>query len=386
MASTARTAAEKVEHFDSPEVLKRKIKELAQLCRASKHMIAFTGAGISTAAGVPDFRSGMNTVLETGPGKWERQANRSVKVGPKKKVDTAKAFPTYTHMALKTLLNGETGACVGGDGKPIKHGVKMQQLISQNTDGLHRRSGVASSQLCELHGNSNLEKCNATGGCGRQYLRDFRCRNPKNGVKVHVTGRLCDDPACRGKLRDTIINFGENLPEYELDCAEYHSKRADLCIALGSSLTVTPAADFPKDVALNKKRNGKLVIINLQSTPLDGVAHMRVNGKCDDVMRMLMQELNIEVPKWRLERKVAVTCETGIDKTWPTSSGNGKKERTVTVSGLNPDDGTPYHLFQSVDLVEKKNGKVCNGSTAPPFTVKVWEESVSKTMLNLKFM
>lgn len=311
MASTARTAAEKVEHFDSPEVLAKKVKELAQIVRDSKHMIAFTGAGISTAAGVPDFRSGMNTCLETGPGKWEKDAHAKehglkstqevVQKKVKKSVMPIKAHPTFTHMALRTLLNGDgSKACIGADGKPVKHDIKMKQIISQNTDGLHRRSGVTCTQLCELHGNSNLEKCDAKGGCWAQYLRDFRCRNPKIGVKTHITGRVCDNPNCGGKLRDTIINFGENLPESQLDQAEFHSKRADLCIALGSSLTVTPAADFPESVGKKGKidggKSGKLIIINLQSTPLDRHAYMRLNGKCDDVMRMLMEELKIPVP------------------------------------------------------------------------------------------
>ena len=124
----------------------------------------------------------------------------------------------------------------------------MKAVISQNTDGLHRRSGIAKSRkkidcltaerdssthahdldLFELHGNSNLEKCSK---CRREYLRDFRTRSA--GVKVHdhktgldplpnptlhslmklLKGRLCDDPKCRGTLRDSIVNFGENLPD-----------------------------------------------------------------------------------------------------------------------------------------------------------------------------
>ena len=77
MADTAiKTEEEKKEYFDSPEVLDQKIEMLAEMVIMSQHMVAFTGAGISTAAGVPDYRSGYNTVLKTGPGCWETAANK----------------------------------------------------------------------------------------------------------------------------------------------------------------------------------------------------------------------------------------------------------------------------------------------------------------------
>ena len=107
---------------------------------------------------------------------------------------TLVAIPTRTHMALVDLVR---------EGM-IKH------VISQNCDGLHRRSGIHPSTLSELHGNSNIERCRA---CQKEYLRDYRVRTAEH-VHEHSTGRQCE--ACGGDLEDTIVNFGENLPEHTL--------------------------------------------------------------------------------------------------------------------------------------------------------------------------
>lgn len=105
-------------------------------------------------------------------------------------------------------------------------------------------------------------------------MRDFRCRTAEK-VHDHKTGRKC---VCGGDLFDSIINFGENLPEKDLDDGFEHSKKADLCLVLGSSLRVTPAADMPQLVGKNKK---DLVIVNLQATPLDHLSNLRIFSFCD---------------------------------------------------------------------------------------------------------
>ena len=139
--------------------------------------------------------------------------------------------------------------------------------------------------------------------CKRRYMRDFRTRNSQR-VHNHETGRTCDNPACGGKLYDSIINFGENLPERELTQGFANSRKADLCLAMGSSLTVTPAADMPLEVA---ERGNKLVIINLQKTPLDSEAALRINGECDKVMKLVMAKLGLAVPDFSLKRNVRIS-------------------------------------------------------------------------------
>ena len=190
-----------------------------------------------------------------------------------------KALPSPTHMGLVELEKKKL----------------LKFLISQNIDGLHRRSGFPSDKLAELHGNTNLEKCKK---CGKKYLRDFRARTAMQ-VHDHATGRFCDDKKCNGELFDSIINFGENLPEQDMNLGFAHSAEADLCLVMGSSLRVSPACDMAVDVGRRKKN---LVIVNLQKTPYDSLCSLRIFALCDDVVERLMKKLNMEIPKYILKR------------------------------------------------------------------------------------
>ncbi len=227
------SAEETKEYFDSEETLAAKADKLVEMIKASKHFVSFTGAGISTSVGIPDFRSGPKTVLKTGAGLWQQKA--ASKSG--KKMVINRAIPSLTHMALRELLDRNV----------------LKFLVSQNIDGLHRKSGVPYEKLAELHGNRNLEVC---GKCARHYLRDYRTRTAL-AVHDHKTGKKCDNPKCGGELYDTIVNFEENLPQRDMDLGFAHCAEADLCLALGSSLVVTPAADMPAQAATH----GKLVIV-----------------------------------------------------------------------------------------------------------------------------
>ena len=311
MASTARTKDEEREFFDSPDVLRRKIEKLAKLVQTSQHFVAFTGAGISTSAGIADYRSGADTVLATGAGKWSKSASekKGTYKNPKsepKRVDVLNAIPSPTHMALVSLN---------------AHGF-LKHLSSQNVDGLHLLSGFDPKCLSELHGNTKMEICQQ---CHTRYLRDYRVRNYSNRVHNHVTLRKC--AKCRGKCSDSIINFGEDLSDAAWDPAEAHSEKADLCLALGSSLTVTPAADLVETVGENKR--GNLVIVNLQKTPHDDLCSVRIFAKCDDAMRMLMDALKLAIPEWKLQRCVFVRIEADKAKT-----------HSILIGGVDA-DGTP---------------------------------------------
>ncbi len=281
METAHKTDEEKKEYFDSEEDLNIKIDKLAQWIKVSSHFVAFTGAGISTAAGIKDYRSGVNTVLKVGPGVWEK---KKLKIKDKKKTDTKqlmqKTFPTITHLALASLMQRNY----------------LKFIISQNVDSLHIKSGIPNDKIIELHGNTNLETCIK---CKKKYYRDYKVRNNSN-VHDHKTGRKCFE--CKSYLIDSIINFNENLKEENIDRAWDEAQKSDLMLCLGSSLRITPAADLPYETL---KNGGKIVIVNLQKTPLNVDASLCIYAKIEDVIERLMVIMNIEVPLWTFYRKIA---------------------------------------------------------------------------------
>ena len=360
MASSAhKTEEEKKEYFDTESELEKKCVELANLIKRSKHFVGFTGAGVSTSAGIADFRSGKETVLKTGPGCWEELAHGS---GTKDVVSTPmqEAIPTFCHMSFVQLFNSGY----------------LKFLISQNVDGLHRRSGIPIDRLAEVHGNTNLEKCSR---CGKGYMRDTDVSDPFNyDVHCHLTGRNCDDPKCNGPLEDSIINFGENLPKWELREGFRQAESADLMLSVGSSLRVTPAADMP--LATAKQKKSKLVIINLQRTPLDKRADICIHAMCDDVMRRVMHNLALDVPMFILQRYIKLgllqgnkedNLEKVTDKLGKVTEGlerlglnEGEEEKedgikistesyTLYIEGIDS-DGSPYSLFSKVENITSK--------------------------------
>uniref|UniRef100_A0A6B2L5T5 protein acetyllysine N-acetyltransferase n=1 Tax=Arcella intermedia TaxID=1963864 RepID=A0A6B2L5T5_9EUKA len=252
-----------------------KVTKLAKLIKKSKHMVFYTGAGISTSANIPDFR---------GPnGIWTRKDAGL----PPPKMDKAlnQVEPTLTHMGMLALINKDL----------------LKFITSQNVDGLHLKSGIPMEKLSELHGNCFIERCDK---CHRTYFRSFSVSDINHdeidtsamswGQLKHMTGRRCKTNSCLGILKDTIINFGENLPEDELSKASENASTCDLAVCWGSSLTVSPACNLPKQTL--KLKGGKLVIINLQPTPLDQKCHLKIHAKTDRVMELLLGQLKIDAP------------------------------------------------------------------------------------------
>lgn len=238
------------------------MNELAELIRQSQFMIVHTGAGISTACGVPDFR---------GPeGVWTREAQGRP---PPKGVRFDEAVPSLTHMALVGLYRAGL----------LKH------VVSQNVDGLHLKSGIPREALTELHGNVFMEECTA---CHKQF---FGARDVQ-GMGLNLTGRFCQE--CKGPLRDLTYDWDTELSQTELANADLVHKAADLVLVLGSSLIIRPACHLPlKTVRRNGKASpGAMVIVNLQKTPLDSKAALRFHCRVDDVFALLMPALGLAVP------------------------------------------------------------------------------------------
>ncbi|KAL9624125.1 MAG: hypothetical protein Q9160_001647 [Pyrenula sp. 1 TL-2023] len=310
------------EHREESDVVDRKAQSLVNMIRKSKHFIAFTGAGVSTSAGIPDFR---------GPdGAWTLRAQGRQRTS--KVVSTLQAIPTPTHMALVELQ---------------KRGI-LKYLVSQNCDGLHRKSGIAPDKISELHGNSNREYCK---DCGKEYIRgacpdsgisipprcshyvDFRAvATYEKTVRDHRTGRKC--ARCGGALHDSIVNFGESLPAQPQERAFSHAKKADLCLVLGSSLTVTPANEIPEIVG--ERPGANFAICNLQKTPLDQLSDLRVYSTSDDLMTRVMEKLDIPILPFILYRRLIIEVES-----------KGEDRHDLTVSGVDV-DGTPVTFLESV--------------------------------------
>ena len=302
---------EKKEYFDTEEVLAEKTDQLVQWIRESHHCIAFTGAGISTSTGIPDFRSGVHTVLPTGPGVLVCKTRGMQPPPQQKKTCILGALPSPSHMVLLRLQ---------------QEGL-IKFVVSQNTDGLHRRSGVDPQLLAELHGNTNMEKCLK---CGVKYMRDSWTRTAR-AVHDHLTGQCCDNPKCGGPLVDSVINFNEDLPEDELQKGFEHAKIADLCIVLGSSLRVYPAADIPGGMI---KRGARVVIVNLQKTPLNKCCAMEIHARIDTLMEGIMKRFGLEIPQFQLKRCLAIEVTS----------------ESLTIQGLDPVTKTPYSFMKSVKV------------------------------------
>lgn len=241
---------------NSDQVVQRYIKVIAEWIMESEHIVAFTGAGISTESGIPDFR---------GPnGVWTR---RDAGLPPPEwSVPQSKIKPNPSHMALVRLQN------IG----------KLQFLITQNTDNLHRESGIKPEILAELHGNGKLVRCLS---CDRQYTRsevgwDVRRFGPGYRTQKPVAGQpAC--PNCRGRLNSSVVNFGDPMPQKELELASRHALSCDLMLALGSSLVVNPAASL---VALAIESGARLILINQGETPYDDAVDLRIWSGIGEVL------------------------------------------------------------------------------------------------------
>jgi NAD-dependent protein deacetylase/lipoamidase len=156
----------------------------------------------------------------------------------------------------------------------LQHLGKLRFLITQNTDNLHRRSGIRPELLAELHGNGQLMRCL---GCERLYTRqevgwDVRRWGPGYRTQRPVPGQP-ECANCGGRLISSVVNFGDLMPQEELALAEEHARRCDLMLALGSSLMVQPAASL---VRLALRAGARVVLVNEGKTPYDRAATLRV--------------------------------------------------------------------------------------------------------------
>lgn len=273
-----RQASEILEKFDATDDFEEKARSAAEILSRSKSAIAFTGAGLSTSAGLGDYRG--------KHGKWTLEDR-----GVDKQYTTVyeELRPTFAHEAIAKLV------AMG----------RLSYVVTQNADGLHHLSGIPYTKLSDVHGSAFTEYCPS---CGKRYVRDTyvpedraeayfagklpgpvpshikRCRGCGSN---HWTGRKCDE--CRKPLRDTVISFGDGLEECVLGPAFEAAGQADACLSLGSTMSIGPSNQV---VVM---QNGPLIACVRQDTEMDRLcksrAGVRAYGNCDDFMRHLMRHL-----------------------------------------------------------------------------------------------
>lgn len=245
-----------------PESLPAGADELRSMLERARVVVAFTGAGISTESGVPDFRSPGSPWLKNKPIDFQdfvASENARCEAWRRKFVmdDLCRdAGPGRGHQALATL---------------VRQG-KSPGIITQNIDGLHQVAGIPDENVVELHGNGTYATCLA---CGlRHELGDVR-------RDFEATGRAPVCRSCGGMVKSATISFGQAMPADAMRRARELTLACDLFLAIGSSLVVYPAAGFP---VLAKRNGARLVILNREPTELDPLADLVIAGEIGPVL------------------------------------------------------------------------------------------------------
>ena len=236
--------------------LDKGIARLRELIDGSDAIVPFTGAGISTECGIPDFRSPGGIWTKNQPIYFDdfisSQEMRDEAWRRRFAMEEyfSKAKPGRGHLALASLYKAG----------------KVPGLITQNIDNLHQASGIAPQDVIELHGNTTYATCL---GCDKRYEIEWVRQK-------YAAGANCaPDCGCGGFIKTATVSFGQAMPQDAMQRAEELSTSCDLFIAIGSSLVVWPAAGFP----LMAKRNGAaLVIINREPTDADELADLVIRG------------------------------------------------------------------------------------------------------------
>jgi NAD-dependent deacetylase len=235
-----------------------------EMIRAARKILVFTGAGLSTESGIPDFRSPGGVWDKYDPSEFyfqrivsDEKAREKYWVMSTEFYEILKdALPNRAHLAIKALE--DTG--------------KLLVIVTQNIDHLHHKAGNPPEKIIEIHGTAFFVSCLS---CGKEYGRDEIQARLNAGVKIPY----CDD--CSGILKPDTISFGQAMPEDKMARAFRHAQECDLCIVLGSSLVVYPAASIPVQA---HQSGAKLIIINLDETPLDPQADLVIHESVSEVL------------------------------------------------------------------------------------------------------
>jgi NAD-dependent deacetylase len=242
----------------------------ADMIKESQKALVFSGAGLSTESGIPDFRSPGGVWEKYDPSDFyferiisdERSREKYWEMSTEFYATMKDALPNRAHLALKALE--ERG--------------KLLAIVTQNIDHLHHKAGNSPDKIIEIHGTAFTVSCLS---CTRSYDRDEIQERLRSGVKVPY----CDH--CGGILKPDTISFGQAMPQEKMDLAFMYADQCDLCIVLGSSLVVYPAASVPAHAV---RKGSRMIIINRDPTPLDAEADLVIH---ESVSKALGEMLGI---------------------------------------------------------------------------------------------
>ena len=242
------------------------VDKVAALILEANRVVVFTGAGVSTESGIPDFRSPGGIWTKFDPDDFTIQ----------------KFMSSEKTRRMQWQMMAEGSLLIGAEPNQAHHAVaeleklgKLTCVITQNIDNLHQKAGNSPDKVFELHGNMKFVRCM---GCGERFPSD-------DILKRLPEEEIPDCHFCSGILKPDAVFFGESLPQKALNDAAHHSRNCDLFIVIGSTLIVYPAAYMPMYAI---ESGAKLVIINLSPTPMDSKATALINSKAGEAMERIV--------------------------------------------------------------------------------------------------
>jgi NAD-dependent deacetylase len=242
------------------------IKKGIDLVRESEKILVFAGAGLSTESGIPDFRSPGGIWDRYDPSDFDFQRI----ISDEKARETYWRMSTEYYEVMRDAVPNQAHLSI----KRLEDAGKLLAVVTQNIDHLHHKAGNSPDKIIEIHGTAFSVSCLS---CKKTYDRD----EIEDRIRSGVTVPYCDD--CSGILKPDTVSFGQAMPEDKMVRSLRHAQECDLCIVLGSSLVVYPAASVP---ALAAECGARLMIINRDETPLDRQAALTIH---DSVAKTLGQ-------------------------------------------------------------------------------------------------
>jgi NAD-dependent deacetylase len=245
------------------------LDELVGLVQSARRCVLFSGAGISTDCGVPDFRSPNGLWTQFRPILFADFLK-----SPQTRLEAWRRY-FVIHAAFSDAIPGPSHRAIAD----LVDKGRVHTIITQNIDDLHRRAGIDAERIIEVHGNGTFAKCLS---CGKRHELDW----VRDAIDREGIVPCCVE--CAGLVKSATISFGQPMPDAEMAAARAASLDCDLFLAVGSSLQVYPAAGLP---IIAKHNRAKLVIINREPTPLDTFSDLVVHAELGDALAHVVRRL-----------------------------------------------------------------------------------------------